>query len=52
MLMLSTSGEWHPCRVLSLDPFTAEYDVTVGLSHTAFMMLEYAPSIPTFWRIF
>ena len=57
-IMLNKTGEsGHPCRVpdykgnaFSFSPLSVM--LAVGLSYMAFIMLRYAPSIPTFWRVF
>ena len=56
--MLNSSGEsGYPCHVpdirgkaLSFSPL--RMILAVGISYIAFMMLRYAPSIPTFLRVF
>ena len=55
--MLNNSGEsGHPCLVpdlrgkgLSFSPLRMK--LAVGLSYTAFMILRYDPSVPTFLRV-
>ena len=56
--MLNSSGEsGHPCLVhdfrgnaFNFSPLRIMF--AVGLSHIAFIMLRYVPSIPAFWRFF
>ena len=56
--LLNSSGEsGHPCLVpdfrgnyFNFSPLRIMF--AVGLSHIAFIMLRYAPSIPAFWRVF
>ena len=56
--MLNSSGEsGHTCLVpdfkgnaLSFSPLKIIF--AVGLSYIAFIMLQYVPSIPAFWRVF
>ena len=56
--MLNSSGEsGHPCIVpdfmgnaFNFSPLRIMF--AVGLSHMAFIMLSYVPSMPTFWRVF
>ena len=55
--MLNNSGEsGHPCLVPDLRGkaqfFPIEDDISVGSLYTAFMILRYDPSIPTFLRDF
>jgi len=56
--MLNNSGETgHPCLVpdfrgnaFNFSPLRIKF--AVGLSHMAFIMLRYVPSMPDFWRVF
>ena len=56
--MLNHSGEnEHPCLVpdfrgnaFNFSPLRIMF--AEGLSHKAFIMLRYVPSIPAFWRVF
>ena len=56
--MLNTTGEsGHPCLVpdfrgnaFNFSPLRIMF--AVGLSYIAFIMLQYVPSIPAFWRVF
>ena len=56
--MLNNSGEnEHPCLVPDLrgNAFRFSWSrirFAAGLSYTAFIMLRYVPSMPTFWRVF
>ena len=55
--MLNGSGDsGHPCLVpdfrgnaFNFSPLRIMF--AVGLSHIAFIMLRYVPSIPAFWRV-
>ena len=56
--MLNSSGQsGHPClvpefggNVLNFSPLRIMF--AVGLSYMTFIMLSYAPSMPTFWKVF
>ena len=56
--MLNSSGEsGHPCLVpdfrgnaFNFSPLRIMF--AVGLSYMAFIMMQWAPSMPIFWRIF
>ena len=56
--MLNSSGEsGHPClppdfggNGFNFSPLRIIF--AVGLSYIAFIMLQYVPSIPAFWRVF
>ena len=56
--MLNSSGEsGHPCLVpdfrgnaFNISPFRIVS--ALGLSYMAFIMLNYVPSMPYFWRVF
>ena len=56
--MLKSSGEsGHPCLVPDFRGNAFKFlplriMFAVGLSYTAFIMLRYVPSIPSFWRDF
>ena len=56
--MLDNSGKsGHPCLVPAVQGKAVGFSplkmiLTLGLSYMAFMILRYAPSIPTFLRIF
>ena len=56
--MLNSSGESrHPCLVPDFRGNAFNFSslrimFAVGLSHIAFIMLRYVPSIPAFWRFF
>ena len=56
--MLYSNGEsGHPClfhnfrgNAFSFSPLSIMF--AVGLSHIAFIMLRYVPSMPALWRVF
>ena len=56
--MLDSSGEsGHPCllpdfrgNAFNFSPLSIMF--AVGLSHIAFIMLRYVPSMPALWRVF
>ena len=56
--MLNSSGEsGYPCLVPDFRGHAFNFlplriMFAVGLSHIAFIMLRYVPSIPAFWRVF
>ena len=56
--MLNKSAEsGHSCLVPNLRGNAFSFSppimkLAVGLSHMAFIMLKYVPSMPTLWRIF
>ena len=56
--VLNNSGKsGHPCHVPDLRGKALSFSplrmiLAVGLSYTAFVMLRYVPSIPTFLRVF
>ena len=56
--MLKGCGEsGHPCLVPDFRGNTFNFSplrimFAVGLSHMAFIMLRYVPSMPAFWRVF
>ena len=56
--MLNNSGETgHPCLVPDFRGNAFSFSLlrikfAVGLSHMAFIMLRYVPSMPDFWRVF
>ena len=55
--MLNSSGKiWHPChlpdfRGNAFNFSTLRIMFAVSLSYMAFIMLEYVPSVPAFWRV-
>ena len=56
--MLNSSGEsGHPCLVPDFRGNAFSFSLlrimfAVGLSHMAFIMLRYVPSMPAFWGVF
>ena len=56
--MLNSSGEsGHPRLVPDFRGYAFHFlplriMFAVGLSHMAFIMLRYVPSMPAFWRVF
>ena len=47
----------HPCLIPDLKGNAFYFSVlnmmlAIGLSYTAFIMIKYFPSVPTFWRVF
>ena len=56
--MLNSSGESeHPCLVPDFRGNAFNFSslrimFAVGLSHMAFIMLKYVPSMPAFWKFF
>ena len=56
--MLNNSGEsGHPCLVPDFRGNAFNFSLlrvmfAVGLSHMAFIMFRYVPSIPALWRVF
>ena len=56
--MLNKSGEsGYPCLTIDLNGNAFSFSplsmiLAVGLSHVAFIMLRYGPSMPTFCRLF
>ena len=56
--MLNSSGEsGHPCLVPDFRENAFIFSLlrimfAVGLSHIAFILLRYIPSIPAFWRFY
>ena len=56
--VLNSSGEsGHPCLVpdfrgYAFNFFPLRTMFAMGLSHMAFIMLRYVPSMPAFWRVF
>ena len=56
--LLNNSGErGYPCHVPDLSGKAFNFSplrmvLAVGFSYIAFMILRYAPSIPTWWRVF